>query len=131
MTFWKNCFQPFSRKLSFTSLVFAWDHSFNTCAKFSERSTFFTHWCAMHVHISRGEKYSFWRKFCKREQSLNGQSLSLFHQWTNEIVHKSDMPKNSDWCNPKYFPLGSYEMRCTIWYHLYNLKNGKTPMEEC
>ena len=22
-------------------------------------------------------------------------------------------------------------MRCAIWYHLYNLKNVKTPMKEC
>ena len=22
-------------------------------------------------------------------------------------------------------------MRCTLWYHLHNLKNVKTPMEEC
>ena len=22
-------------------------------------------------------------------------------------------------------------MRCAIWYHLYNLKNVKAPMEEC
>ena len=24
-----------------------------------------------------------------------------------------------------------YVMRCAIWYHLYNIKNVKTPMEEC
>ena len=27
--------------------------------------------------------------------------------------------------------LQTYVMRCAIWYHLHNLKNVKTPMEEC
>ena len=27
--------------------------------------------------------------------------------------------------------LGIYETHCVIWYHLYKLKNVKTPMEEC
>ena len=24
-----------------------------------------------------------------------------------------------------------YQVFCAIWYHLYNLKNVKTPMDEC
>ena len=34
--------------------------------------------------------------------------------------------------NPEGDPLlGTYVMFCAILYHLYNLKNVKTPMEEC
>ena len=28
-------------------------------------------------------------------------------------------------------PNSQYEMRCAIWCHFYNLKNMKTPMDEC